>query len=259
MERRFVFNEVAELYEAARPGYPEALFEDCIAAAALARGERVLDVGSGTGKGAAGFAKRGFPVLLVEPGADMIAVARKALSQYANVSFAQTTLEAWPVEPEAFGLVTSAQAWHWVDPAVSFTKAAAALRRGGVLAVFGHVPLRVPAALDQRFAQIYTRYQPQSSYSVPGATVAYLPGGFMGAMVEASPLFETVQHKAYAWRWPQTAQSYVDYQLTLSEFRLMSEETREAFLSEVASAIEAHGGRFDMEFETHLYLAKRKD
>ena len=50
VERRFTFNQIAQLYSAARPSYPDALFDDCIREAGLESGDRMLEVGAGTGK-----------------------------------------------------------------------------------------------------------------------------------------------------------------------------------------------------------------
>ena len=58
-EQRLVFGEVAEQYDRARPTYPDAVFTDALAYAAFVDGERVLEVGAGTGKATAGWAAAG--------------------------------------------------------------------------------------------------------------------------------------------------------------------------------------------------------
>jgi SAM-dependent methyltransferase len=256
-EQRFTFDRVAALYDASRPSYPEALFGDVIGAARLAPGERILEVGSGTGKATEAFARRGFPVLALEPGGQMIAVAQRALAQYANVRFVETTFEAWPQEGAAFGLVAAAQSWHWVDQTVSFAKASRALRRDGVLAVFGNVPVGLPEGLQSDIRAIYARHAPGFVNTVP--ETAYLPNGYFAHMFDASGLFGSVTHKAYPWRWKHTAESYTAFLGTKSDHRLMAEALRNAILSDVARAIEAHGGTFEMDWEAHLYWARKKN
>jgi ubiquinone/menaquinone biosynthesis C-methylase UbiE len=44
------FDEDAELYDRARPGYPPELFDDLAEVAGTGPGCRVLEVGAGTGK-----------------------------------------------------------------------------------------------------------------------------------------------------------------------------------------------------------------
>jgi hypothetical protein len=74
-EQRLVFGEVAAQYEAARPSYPDALFETIINFGGLQPGDRALEVGAGTGKATAGFLARGLDVHALEPSAEMAAVS----------------------------------------------------------------------------------------------------------------------------------------------------------------------------------------
>ena len=66
VEQRFVFDEIAELYDRARPGYPEALVDDVVALSGIAPGGRILEIGSGTGKATEAFARRGFRIVCLE-------------------------------------------------------------------------------------------------------------------------------------------------------------------------------------------------
>src|SRR6266542_5110121 len=47
---RETFNEAAELYDRARPGYPPALFDELAVLAGVGPGCRVLEIGCGTGR-----------------------------------------------------------------------------------------------------------------------------------------------------------------------------------------------------------------
>ncbi len=58
------FDEVAELYDAVRPAYPEQLFDDLLAIAATPDRGRVIDVGAGTGQATEQLARRGPAVTL---------------------------------------------------------------------------------------------------------------------------------------------------------------------------------------------------
>src|SRR5438105_8011948 len=72
-ERRLAFGAVAELYDRARPSYPEALVEDVVALAPLGSPPRALEVGAGTGKATVLFAARGVAVHALAPSAEMAA------------------------------------------------------------------------------------------------------------------------------------------------------------------------------------------
>jgi SAM-dependent methyltransferase len=141
-ERRLVFGEEAELvYDRARAGYSEAVVEDVLSFAGLStRRGRGLEVGAGTGKATVAFATRGVPILALEPSAEMAGLAARNCEAFPMVKVKVSSFEDWPLEPDAFDLLFSAQAWHWVDPAVRWQKAAAALVRGGTLGFSGIAP-----------------------------------------------------------------------------------------------------------------------
>ncbi len=112
-EQRFAFDEVGELYDRHRPRYPEALFEDLISLSGISPDGRILEIGCGTGQATVPLARRGFPVLCLEPGPRLARLAREKLASFPNVRVICETFEAWGIEAGAFSLIVSAQAFHW--------------------------------------------------------------------------------------------------------------------------------------------------
>jgi ubiquinone/menaquinone biosynthesis C-methylase UbiE len=112
MEQRFTFNQVADLYRAARPDYPEALIEDVVSYAGLKRNDKILEVGCGAGHATKSFAKRSFSIVAIDPGPKMLRAARESLAGFGNVKFLQATFEAWPTTQREFRLIIAAQSWH---------------------------------------------------------------------------------------------------------------------------------------------------
>ncbi|MBB3288037.1 MULTISPECIES: class I SAM-dependent methyltransferase [unclassified Rhizobium] len=255
MEQRFTFDGVASLYNTSRPLYPDALFADVIDFAGLETKDQVLEIGCGTGQATEGFARRGLSILALDPGAELIAVARERLAGFPRVRFEQTTFEAWPGKLESFRLIFAAQSFHWVTPELRFARAAALLAPEGILAVFGNVPMKPESPLSEKFAGIYARHAPQ--LTGPPAEAWYLPDGPFVRELQQSDHFEAPAHHCHPWSRLHTAQSYTDLLRTLSSSRLLAEDQRESLLSELADAINAHGGVFELRYETHLYLAKR--
>jgi hypothetical protein len=72
---RRTFDTAADLYEAARPSYPDELFDDLVELAALEPGDRLLEIGCATGKATRSLLERGFSVVCVELGAQLRACA----------------------------------------------------------------------------------------------------------------------------------------------------------------------------------------
>jgi len=256
LEQRFTFDGVAALYGGARPVYPEPLFDEIIAFAGLTTTDRILEIGCGTGQATQGFARRGFSILALDPGSDLIGVARKNLEEFADIRFTTSTLEAWPGETAAFKLAVAAQSFHWVAPEIRFAKTAAQLTPDGTLAVFGNVPLPPPSPLDAEFAGIYSQFA--LSLSGPPAEAWYLPDAPFAVLFEESDYFGPVTHRCYPWSRMHSAASYTDLLRTLSGHRLLADERKEALLDAIAEAIAAYGGEFELRYETHLYMARRR-
>lgn len=255
MEYRQTFEAVADLYAEVRRGYPAALFDDLEAAAGLGPLAHVLEVGCGAGQATGDLAARARHVVAVDPGADLIANARRKIAA-ANVEFAVAGFEAFEAARGAFQLVASAQAWHWVDPEVGLPKAAAALADGGFLAIFGHVPIPPPEPLSSAFREIVEAQLP-GVWGQPSPQNWYLPGGPVPEMIAGSRLFGPVTHRAYAWTWRLDPETFGRYLRTDSSYHFLAEAPRFALFDALCDAVDRSGGAYDSEWETHLYLARK--
>src|SRR5215470_7258625 len=133
-ERRLAFGLAAEQYDLIRPGYPAPLV-DAVLAHCGGTGVTGLEAGAGTGKATRAFAARGLRIAAVEPDPAMAGILAASCTGYPGVSVVVGGFEGYvPAEP--CGLLFSAQAWHWMDPAVRWAHAAAVLAAGGSLALF---------------------------------------------------------------------------------------------------------------------------
>ncbi len=119
---RTTFDEVAELYERARPGYPPALYDDLAELARLRAGARILEIGCGTGQATRDLVGRGYEVTCVEMGGNLAAVARKTVPR---AEIVVAPFEDWDPRGRRFDVVFAATSWHWIDPDVRYAKAAA--------------------------------------------------------------------------------------------------------------------------------------
>jgi SAM-dependent methyltransferase len=246
------FNAVAAEYDAMRPTYPDALFAD-LADAVGGAGQRVLEVGCGSGQATRGLLRRGWEVLAVDPGADLVALAKAQLE--GPVEFQVARFEDFISEPRAFRLVASAQAWHWVDPVIGFRKVWEALQPGGVFAVFGHVQSALPLEVASRLQPVYAQLAPELWGPTPETW--YLPEGPVRAMFDASGLFGPVTHKGYSWSERGSAETFVRQLRTRSYYNILGAARRDHLLAEVEKALVPLGD-ITLGHETHLYRAVLK-
>jgi ubiquinone/menaquinone biosynthesis C-methylase UbiE len=139
-----VFDEIAAEYDRRRPAYPDELIDQACQVAGIGSGDHVLEVGCGSGQLTRGLAARGLHVTALEPGKSLIALARKNLEGAGEVEFVNAQFEDAVLPPKHFQAVFSASAFHWIDPKVSWQKAADVLVPGGTLALVQYCGLAEP-------------------------------------------------------------------------------------------------------------------
>lgn len=120
------FDGAAELYERARPSYPDAAIDWLLPADARV----VLDLGAGTGKLTRAIVDRRLECFAVDPSARMLEQLRMAVPRAHAI---QGTGESIPLHDAAVDAVVVAQAWHWMDPVPATREVARVLRPAGTL------------------------------------------------------------------------------------------------------------------------------
>ena len=139
-----VFDEVAAEYDRHRPAYPDELVDQACRTAGIGSGDHVLEIGCGSGQLTRSLAARGLRVTALEPGENLIALARRNLAGTGEVEFLTAQFENALLPREQFQAVFSASAFHWIDPNVSWQKAADVLVPSGTLALIQYCGLAEP-------------------------------------------------------------------------------------------------------------------
>jgi ubiquinone/menaquinone biosynthesis C-methylase UbiE len=139
-----VFDEIAAEYDRHRPAYPDELIDQACRVAGIGSGDHVLEVGCGSGQLTRGLVARGLHITALEPGKSLIALARRNLEGAGEAEFVHAQFEDALLPRQQFAAVFSASAFHWVDPQVSWQKAADVLVPGGTLALVQYCGLQEP-------------------------------------------------------------------------------------------------------------------
>jgi SAM-dependent methyltransferase len=108
----------------------------------------VVEIGPGTGQATRILADKGVDVLALELGTQLADRARTNLASFPNVTVLTTSFEEWNAGDAIFDAVFACNSFHWIDPAVRFTKAAEVLRPGGHLVVLS-TPWAIPPDADR--------------------------------------------------------------------------------------------------------------
>lgn len=245
VRRRYgrVFEDVAEDYDRERRAYQDDLLDHAVALAGLSAGSRVLEVGCGTGLLTEQLVARGLQVRALDPGEEMIRVARRRVGPEAPVQFVIGTFEDADVS-DGYDAVFCGAAWHWLDPTRSWRKAAEALRPGGRLCLmqdFGVSDPRVAREaelMDAVFQEAVPEFA--ARFPRPRDPEAVLAGARerqhdIGALwswftnyeladPSAAELFHDVRFKTRSLLVEQTPERFNAYFRTTSFFARMSPE-----------------------------------
>jgi SAM-dependent methyltransferase len=253
---RVTFDQVAELYDRARPRYPSALFDDLASLTGIGPGTRVLEIGPGTGQATVPLAERGCRVVAVELGGDLAAVARRNLARFPAVEVVTAAFEDWPLPAEPFDVVLAATAFHWIDPAVRVTKAAAALRPGGALATV--TTEHVAGGDESFFAEAQACYERWDPETPPGGAplrpATEIPSS--SEELDRSHRFGPATFRRYEWERSYTTESYIEVLLTYSGHRSLEPTAQASLLDCIAHLIDTrHGGRITKRYLTELRVA----
>lgn len=126
---RTTFEEVAELYERARPLYPAPLFDDLVHLTGLSAGSRVVEIGCGTGQATMPLALRGIEIVCVELGDRLAELAREKLALFPAVEVVNSSFETWEPDEGSFDAIVAFTSFHWVEPDVSLREVGTAPTR----------------------------------------------------------------------------------------------------------------------------------
>jgi ubiquinone/menaquinone biosynthesis C-methylase UbiE len=256
-----VFDQVAADYDLSRPRYPEELVEHACQVAEIGRGDRVLEVGCGSGQLTHDLVARGLHVTALDPGKNLISLAEQNLAGSGEAEFVNARFEDARLPHEHFRAAFSASAFHWIDPEVSWEKAASVLVPGGTLALVQYCGLEEERSIhdQQALLSALARIAPEIAADWP--TYRDLATTVMGAeqrhenlsevwawvgshdvaRPEASRLFCDVQISALPMPVEQTGDELNALLRTASFYHRLSPSQRQALESEYLTFYERLG------------------
>lgn len=138
------FGRTAADYERFRPGFPDSFFDRLTEEGWIRAGQRVLDLGTGAGTLALGFASRGLHATGLDIAPELLEVARQIASDDdLDVRFIEGAAEATGQKPDSYDIVSAGQCWWWFDSDAAIREASRVLVPDGrlIIASFSYLPI----------------------------------------------------------------------------------------------------------------------
>ena len=132
------FGQAAEDYVKNRQGFPPETLRALAKSGVGLPGQRVLDVGCGTGTLARQFAAQGCVVTGLDVDERMLAAAAQlAQEEELSIDWVNASAEDTGLDEGSFAAVTAGQCWHWFNAQRAGAEAYRLLRPRGQLAICG--------------------------------------------------------------------------------------------------------------------------
>lgn len=246
----------AQSYERFRPGYPKQVAKTIFLIADYSPNDTILEIGCGTGKGTEILIEQGARVHAVEPNVGMGKIAESKFSAE-QFSWSACTFEQFTANGETYPLVTSAQAFHWVDQKVAFDRCHELLRPEGALAVYRN---------NRKYDNEFSRREHQIQVQLNGCDPHELWNeNYYEAMAECVTEFIKLSdgsfHRPQVYEFDHTVRySTEEYIGLLNTFWDDSSNTPNwtFVLEHIADLIESMGGTIDYTYTTVLYVLIRR-
>jgi SAM-dependent methyltransferase len=234
------FASAADVYERARPSYPQDAIDWLVAQTGLGPGRTVVDLGAGTGKLTRLLLPTGARVVAVEPIAEM----------RAHISGAEVldgTAETIPLPEGSADVVTVAQALHWFDQDRALPEIHRVLRdEGSLVIVWNMRDLDDPV---QRGVE-----------ELLGPIRNDVPGQILGAWREplaSSTLFGRATVREFTYEQQFTTDDLCDRVASTSFVAALPPVDREELLVRVRALTHGMSEPFPFPYKTEIHLIPR--
>jgi SAM-dependent methyltransferase len=206
--------------------------------AGLKAGDRVIEIGCGTGQATVPLAERGLAVTAVELGTQLAAIARSRLAAFPTAEVVTSSFEDWHPPDTPFDAVVAVSSLHWIDPQVRFSKPYELLRSKGAMAVAG-CRWAQPADAGRFWTEVQADYLAVGYEGDPPPPPEQIsPWHFPN---ESERFFQEMASVRYPFQVIYTAEDYLAILATQSSTRALGEGRSAEFLARVQRRLESFG------------------
>lgn len=252
---RTAFGGDPAAYDAARPDYPDWVYETLGDRCGLGPGTVAFEVGPGTGIATRRLLALGAAVTGLEPDRRLAAYLAETLGMSVRVE----ALEETQLPTAAFNLGLAATSFHWVEAEAGLAQVARLLKPGGwwamVWNMFGD-PDREDAFHEATLELLQESRSP--SAGAPGGPPYGQDHARRRADLAATGAFTELEHRTESWTLVLDAPRVRALYGTYSDINARAPDDRERLLDALTDIAERRfGGRVERNMLTSLHTARR--
>ncbi len=249
------FNHVYAEYDKWRPTYVAELYKDIFTEIEITPLSNLLEIGIGTGQATLPFLEKGYSLTAIELGDKLAEFTRFKFKDYQNFQIINIPFQEYEGSHNAFDLIYSASAFHWIPEELGYKKVYEQLKSGGVFARFANHPFKDKEKEELHIAmqEIYSRYMP---YSLHGTEYS-AEDARNRADISKKYGFIDVSYKLYHRTRTFSAKEYISLLGTYSDHIAIEEPTRRKFFAEIEAAIHDFGNSITLYDTIDLQLSRK--
>ncbi|MDP6821879.1 MAG: class I SAM-dependent methyltransferase [Dehalococcoidia bacterium] len=200
------FGRAAKDYARHRGGFPPEFFDSLDEIAIDVEGARIVDLGTGAGTLARGFARRGAEVIAIDISEDLMREARRLDRESGvGVEYVTAPAEETGLPAGEFDIVAAGQCWWWFDPGAALAEATRLLKPGGALLLASWDWIPQPGNVVDLTERLIESHNPDwlkggGNGLHPEFIVDLQGGGFEAVTQLTFPLDDTYTHESWRGR-----------------------------------------------------------
>jgi len=253
-------DHVAKIYDEIRPSYPIELVNEVVKDLTKDNSTSMLEIGAGTGKATEYFAKTGHGIDCVELGENLANILIQKCRPYSNVDVFVEAFETWEArEGKLYDLIYSAQAFHWIDPNIKYSKCHSLLKPHGKLGLFWYQPVPIENQLTKSIRKTITAYCP--TYYTDEESNELIEETILRRKNELieSDLFINIEHHEFLVENTLSISDYISALNSFSKFASLEKVTRSKIVNDLEDLfIQLNCKTIPSNLKYYLFLGDKK-
>lgn len=253
------FDIFANNYDDVRPGYPAQMYNDIQKICAVSDQSNLLEIGAGSGIATVELAKLNCRIIGIEPGSNLVVIAKQKTAEYSNVEIREVMFEEFETK-EKFNTILALTSFHWISEYMKYKKVFDLLDDNGSFVLvwnsFFQSDSPVAQEINALYQEILPDVYPASDINVNDAVLQKLNG--REKEIHDSDLFYIHFLRKYVTVCNYDSDTYPKLLNTFPKIIKTDKKRRQEFLDRVGLIVKKYG-KISIPLLTTLIICKKRD